>query len=60
MFTLISLRVGAAYLYSVVAVLLPNVIPESFKESGHIAVYFEAATVIITLLLLGQIMESVN
>ena len=57
MFTLISLGVGAAYLYSLVAMLLPGMIPDSFKEDGHVAVYFEAAAVIIALVLLGQVME---
>ena len=57
MFTLISLGVGAAYLYSAMALLLPGVIPDSFKEDGHVAVYFEAAAVIIALVLLGQVLE---
>ena len=57
MFTLIALGVGAAYLYSVFAMLLPGLIPESFKEDGHVAVYFEAAATIIALVLLGQVLE---
>ncbi len=57
MFTLISLGVGAAYLYSTVALLLPSWIPDSFQEHGHVAVYFEAAAVIIALVLLGQVLE---
>ncbi len=57
MFTLIMIGVGAAYFYSVVALLVPDQIPESFKESGVVAVYFEAAAVIITLVLLGQVLE---
>ena len=57
MFTLVSLGVGAAYGYSTVAMLLPERIPESFKEGGHVAVYFEAAAVIIALVLLGQVLE---
>jgi Cu+-exporting ATPase len=57
MFTLISLGVGAAYSYSVVAMLLPGMIPDSFKENGHVAVYYEAAAVIIALVLLGQVLE---
>lgn len=57
MFTLISLGVGAAYIYSVAAMLSPGMIPDSFKEAGHVAVYFEAATVIIALVLLGQVLE---
>jgi Cu+-exporting ATPase len=57
MFTLISLGVGAAYIYSTVAILFPTWIPESFKEHGSVAVYFEAAAVIIALVLLGQVLE---
>ena len=57
MFTLIAIGVGAAYLYSVAAILLPDVIPDSFKENGHVAVYFEAAAVIVALILLGQVLE---
>lgn len=57
MFTLISLGVGAAYIYSTIALLIPDWIPESFRENGHVAVYFEAAAVIIALVLLGQVME---
>ncbi|NIO39264.1 MAG: heavy metal translocating P-type ATPase [Burkholderiales bacterium] len=57
MFTLISLGVGAAYLYSAVAMLMPGTIPDSFKEEGQVAVYFEAAAVIIALVLLGQVLE---
>ncbi|MCB9925286.1 MAG: heavy metal translocating P-type ATPase [Planctomycetaceae bacterium] len=57
MFTLISLGVAAAYLYSLAAMLLPDVIPDSFKEGGHVAVYFEAAAVIIALVLMGQVLE---
>jgi Cu+-exporting ATPase len=57
MFTLISLGVGAAYIYSSIALLFPAWIPESFRENGHVAVYFEAAAVIIALVLLGQVLE---
>jgi Cu+-exporting ATPase len=57
MFTLISLGVGAAFGYSVIAMLAPEWIPDSFREHGHVAVYFEAAAVIITLVLLGQVLE---
>ena len=57
MFTLISLGVGAAYLYSLVAVLAPGLFPESFRRHGHVEVYFEAAAVIVTLVLLGQVLE---
>ncbi|HVR28871.1 MAG TPA: heavy metal translocating P-type ATPase, partial [Thermoanaerobaculia bacterium] len=58
MFTLIALGVGVAYAYSVVATLLPFLFPESFRgESGEVDVYFEAAAVIVTLVLLGQVLE---
>jgi len=58
MFTLIGLGVGVAFLYSVVAVLAPGVFPESFRgHDGTVAVYFEAAAVITTLVLLGQMLE---
>lgn len=57
MFTLIALGTGAAYLYSFVAVLFPDLIPENFRHHGTVEVYFEAAAVIITLVLLGQVLE---
>jgi len=58
MFTLIALGVGAAFGYSVVAVLAPGLFPESFKNpDGTLHVYFEAAAVITVLVLLGQVME---
>jgi len=58
MFTLIGLGVSVAYLYSLVAALLPDIFPPSFREeSGEVAVYFEAAAVITTLILLGQVLE---
>ena len=57
MFTLIGLGVGVAYWYSVVATLFPNIFPASFRENGVVAPYFEAAAVITTLVLLGQVME---
>jgi P-type Cu+ transporter len=58
MFTLIGLGVGVAYLYSVVAILFPELFPDSFTDhSGRVAVYFEAAAVIVTLVLLGQVLE---
>jgi Cu+-exporting ATPase len=57
MFTLIALGTGAAYLYSVVALLLPGMIPETFRKGGHVEVYFEAAAVITALVLLGQVLE---
>jgi Cu+-exporting ATPase len=58
MFTLISMGVGVAYLFSVVAVLFPSVFPESLKQHGEIGLYFEAAAVITVLVLLGQLLES--
>ncbi len=58
MFTLIGLGVSVAYGYSVVAALAPKVFPESFRgHGGQVAVYFEAAGVIVTLILLGQVLE---
>jgi len=58
MFTLISLGVGVAYAYSIVATLFPEIFPASFRSShGDVAVYFEAAAVIVTLVLLGQVLE---
>ena len=58
MFTLIALGVGVAYSYSVVATLFPGLFPPSFRGSaGEVAVYFEAAAVITTLVLLGQVLE---
>ena len=58
MFTLIGLGTGAAYLYSVAATLFPQFFPASFRDmQGGVAVYFEAAAVIITLVLLGQVLE---
>lgn len=57
MFTLISIGTGAAYLYSLIAVLLPALIPENFRHDGAVHVYFEAAAVIVTLVLLGQVLE---
>ncbi len=58
MFTLISLGVGAAYVYSAAAVLVPGVFPESVRHNGVIGLYFEAAAVITTLVLLGQLLEA--
>jgi P-type Cu+ transporter len=57
MWTLISLGTSAAFLYSVVATIAPQVFPESFVSMGRVSVYFEAAAVIISLTLLGQILE---
>lgn len=58
MFTLIGLGVSVAYVFSVVAKVFPNIFPPSFREaSGDVPVYFEAAAVITTLVLLGQVLE---
>lgn len=58
MFTLIALGTGAAYAYSLVAAIFPDVFPASFRDqAGEVAVYFEAGAVIITLVLLGQVLE---
>ncbi|MBZ0157080.1 MAG: copper-translocating P-type ATPase [Alphaproteobacteria bacterium] len=58
MFTLIGLGVAVAYVYSVIAVLFPGVFPAGFRrESGEVGTYFEAAAVIVTLVLLGQVLE---
>jgi P-type Cu+ transporter len=58
MFTLIGLGVSVAYLYSVVAALFPGLFPASFRgHGGEVGVYFEAAAVIVTLILLGQVLE---
>lgn len=57
MWTLIGLGTGAAFIYSVIATIAPEVFPESFMMHGRIGVYFEAAAVILSLTLLGQIME---
>ncbi|HWI17736.1 MAG TPA: heavy metal translocating P-type ATPase [Vicinamibacterales bacterium] len=58
MFTLIALGVGVAYVYSVIAVLVPDIFPPSFRdEAERVAVYFEVAAVIVTLVLLGQVLE---
>lgn len=57
MFTLIGLGVAVAYLYSVIATINPDVFPHSFRHGGSVPVYFEAAAVITTLVLLGQVLE---
>ncbi|WP_286766061.1 MULTISPECIES: heavy metal translocating P-type ATPase [Rhodopirellula] len=57
MFSLIAVGTLAAYFFSLVVVLLPGVIPEAFYENGVAPLYFEAAAVIITLVLLGQVLE---
>lgn len=59
MFTLIGLGVGVAYLFSLVALFFPFLFPDSFRDprSGHIGLYFESAAVIVTLVLMGQVLE---
>src|SRR5881392_2942807 len=58
MFTLIAVGVGAAYFYSAVAVIAPGIFPESFRRHREVDLYFEAAAVITTLVLLGQLVEA--
>lgn len=58
MWTLITIGVGAAYLYSVIAILFPEIFPHSFRgHGGSVPVYFEAAAVIVALVFLGQVLE---
>jgi len=57
MWTLIALGTGAAFVYSVAATVAPQLFPDSFVSMGRVAVYFEAAAVIISLTLLGQVLE---
>jgi Cu+-exporting ATPase len=57
MFTLIATGVAAAYFYSLFVVLFPGLLPDDLKVGGHAEVYFEAAAVIVTLVLLGQVLE---
>src|SRR5215475_195565 len=58
MFTLIAVGVGAAYVFSAVAVIAPGIFPDSFQQHGEVGLYFEAAAVITTLVLLGQLIEA--
>jgi Cu+-exporting ATPase len=57
MFTLIAIGVGAAFVFSAVAMLLPDIFPQTMQHEGKVAIYFEAAAVIIVLVLLGQMLE---
>ena len=58
MFTLIGLGIAVAYVYSLIATLAPRIFPASFRDHmGNVPVYFEAAAVITTLVLLGQVLE---
>jgi len=58
MFTLIAVGVGAAFVFSAIAVVAPGIFPESFRQHGEVGLYFEAAAVITTLVLLGQLIEA--
>jgi len=58
MFTLIAVGVGAAWLFSAVAVIAPGIFPESFRHHGEVGLYFESAAVITVLVLLGQLLEA--
>jgi Cu2+-exporting ATPase len=59
MFTLVGIGTGAAFLFSIVGLLFPDVFPEEFKgDSGDVSLYFEATAVILTLVLLGQLLEA--
>jgi Cu+-exporting ATPase len=58
MFTLIAVGVGAAYFYSAVAAIAPSIFPQSFRSNGEVGLYFEAAAVITTLVLFGQLIEA--
>ena len=57
MFTLIAMGTGVAWLFSVVATVAPGIFPDAFRMDGAVDVYFEAAAVITTLVLLGQVLE---
>src|SRR5205809_1407159 len=57
MWTLIGIGVAAAFVYSILGTVVPGLFPEQFREAGRVAVYFEAASVIVSLTLLGQILE---
>ena len=57
MFTLISIGVGAAFVFSAAAMLAPGLFPHSMRHGGHVAIYFEAAAMIVVLVLLGQVLE---
>ncbi len=58
MWTLIAIGIGAAFLYSAIAVIAPGIFPESLRHGGEVDLYFEAAAVITTLVLLGQLLEA--
>ena len=58
MFTLIAMGVGAAYGFSAIAILFPDIFPESLKQHGQLGLYFEASAVITVLVLMGQLLET--
>ncbi|MEI8386925.1 MAG: heavy metal translocating P-type ATPase [Verrucomicrobiota bacterium] len=57
MFTLVSIGVGAAFIFSAAAMLVPGIFPHAMRHGGHVAIYFEAAAMIVVLALLGQVLE---
>jgi Cu+-exporting ATPase len=57
MFTLIAIGVGAAFVFSAVAMLLPGIFPPTMQHEGKVAIYFEAAAMVVVLVLLGQVLE---
>jgi len=57
MFTLIAIGVGAAFVFSAVAMLMPDIFPYTMQHDGKVAIYFEAAAVVVVLVLLGQVLE---
>src|SRR5688572_15112321 len=57
MYTLIGLGIGLAYIYSVAAVIAPGVFPSEFRQHGGVGTYFEAAAVIVTLVMVGEVMQ---
>ena len=57
MFTLIAIGVGAAFMFSAVAMILPDLFPQAMQHEGKVAIYFEAAAVVVVLVLLGQVLE---
>jgi Cu+-exporting ATPase len=59
MFTLVGIGTGAAFLFSIVGLVFPDIFPQEFKgDTGHVSLYFEATAVILTLVLLGQLLEA--
>jgi len=58
MFTLVGIGTAAAFLFSIAGLLFPSVFPQEFKHMGSVSLYFEATAVILTLVLLGQLLEA--